>query len=127
MTKIQKDRLCIEFVDEITVIRLLDREIHQGFCELDDAEAVSRQIDDLVRSVRPKYLLLDLSEVEYMATFMQGFLIELQSRLRRSGGRLKLCGLREYVELSFRITNLYQLFAIYPDERSAFEAFDAGL
>jgi hypothetical protein len=34
--------------------------------------------------------------------------------------------MREYVELSFRITNLYQLFAIHPDERSALEAFDAG-
>jgi anti-anti-sigma factor len=126
VTKIQKERLCIEFVDEITIVRLLDREIHQVFCEADDAEAVSRQVDALVRSARPKYLLLDLSEVEFMATFMQAFLIELQSKLRRNGGRLKLCGLREYVELSFRITNLYQLFAIYPDERSALEAFDAG-
>jgi hypothetical protein len=76
--RIQKERLSIEFVDEITIVRLLDKEIHQVFCEADDAEAVSKQIATLVRSARPRYLLLDLSEVEFMASFMQAFLIELQ-------------------------------------------------
>jgi anti-anti-sigma factor len=126
VTKIVKERLAIEFIDEITIVRLLDKEIHQGFCEVDDVEAVSKQIDALVQSARPKLLLLDFSEVEFMASFMQGFLLELQKRLRRAGGRLKLCGLREYVELSFRITNLYQKFSIHPDERSALDDFDAG-
>ena len=126
MTKIQKERLAIEFVDEITIVRLLDREIHQSFCEADDVEAIGQQINALVHSARPKYLLLDLSEVEFMASFMQAFLLELQKRLRRTGGRLKLSGLREYVELSFRLTGLYQLFAIHPDERSALDAFDMG-
>jgi anti-anti-sigma factor len=126
VTKIQKERLTVEFIDDITIVRLLDREIHQGFCEADDVEAISKQIDSLVQSARPKYLLLELSDVEFMASYMQAFLLDLQRKLRRTGARLKLCGMREHVEQSFRITNLYRMFAIHPDERSALDAFDAG-
>jgi stage II sporulation protein AA (anti-sigma F factor antagonist) len=126
MTKIQKERLTIEFIDEITIVRLLDREIHQVFCGPDDVEAIGKQIESLIRSARPKHLLLDLSDVEFMASFMQASLLTLQKKLRRAGGRLKLCGMRGQVELSFRITGLSQMFAIHPDERSALDAFDAG-
>jgi anti-anti-sigma factor len=124
--KIRKERLTVEFIDEITIIRLLDREIHQVFCAQDDVEVVSNQIESIVRSARPKHLLLDFSEVEFMASFMQNFLLTLQRNLRRDGGRLKLCGMREHVEESFHITGLWRHFAIHPDERSALDAFDAG-
>jgi anti-sigma B factor antagonist len=126
VTKILKERLSIEFIDEITVIRLLDKEIHQVFCEVDDVEAVSQLIDSLVQKARPKLLLLDFSEVVFMASFMQAYLLGLQKRLRRRGGQLKMCAMKEQVEESFQITNLHRLFAIYPDEQSAIEAFDDG-
>jgi anti-anti-sigma factor len=126
VSQIVKERFAVEFIDDITIVRLLDREIHQGFCVADDVEAICQQIEALIQSARPKYFLLDLSEVEFMASFMQAVLLDLQKKLRRHGGRLKICGMREHVEQSFRLTNLYRMFAVHPDERSALDAFDAG-
>ena len=124
MTTPTTRRLAVEFVDDITIIEFLDEEISQVFCESDDVQAIGGQLDQIVESVRPKRLLLDFSRVEYMATFMQAYLIGLKRRLEKAGGRLIICGFTEQVDQSFRITKLHELFEIHPGQVTALDAFD---
>jgi len=126
MTASKNHRLAVEILDEVMIVRLLDQDIGQGFCEPDDVGAIGEQLDRLVASSRPKALLLDLSEVEYMASMMQAMFLQVQKKLGKSGGRLKLCCLGKHVALSFHVTGLDKLFSIHPDEQSALDAFDSG-
>ena len=115
-------RLSVEFVDDFTIVEFLDDVISQVFCETDDVQAIGGQLDHIVESFRPKRLLLDFSRVEFMASFMQAYLLGLKKRLEEAGGRLVLCGLTEHVAQSFRITRLDREFEIHPDQPSALDA-----
>lgn len=126
MTGIKTHRFAVEVLDEVMIVRLLDQEIDQGFCVPDDVGAIGEELERLVDSSRPKALLVDFSEVEYIASMMQAMLLHVQKKLRKSGGQLRLCGLGKHVALSFRVTGLERMFAIHPDEQAALEAFDAG-
>ena len=123
MTQPAAKRLTLEFVEDVTVIEFLDDVISQVFCESDDVQAIGDQLDHLVETVRAKRLLLDFSRVEFIASFMQAYLLGLKKRLEKLGGRLILCSMTEQVDQSFRITGLYRVFEIHPDQVSAFEAF----
>jgi anti-anti-sigma factor len=117
----QADRLAIEFVEDFTIIEFLDEEISQVFCVSDDVQEIGSQIDQLVESLRPRRLLLDFARVEFMASFMQAYLLGLQKRLERAGGRLILCGLTDQVDQSFRITNLHRVFEILSNRNAALD------
>ena len=119
-------RFAIEVLDEVMIVRLLDQEIGQGFCEPDDVGAIGEKLERLVDSSRPKALLVDFSEVEYIASMMQAMLLQVQKKVRKSGGQLRLCCLGKHVSLSFRVTGLDKLFAIHPDEQAALDAFESG-
>jgi len=126
MTGSKNQRLAVEILDEVMIVRLLDQEIGQGFCEPDDVGAIGEKLDRLVESSRPKAFLVDFSEVAYIASMMQAMLLQVQKKVRKSGGQLRLCGLGKHVALSFRVTGLDKMFAIHPDEQSALDAFDSG-
>jgi anti-anti-sigma factor len=122
MTTPTTPRLEVEFIDDFTIVEFLDDEISQVFGELDDVQAVGAQVDRIVDSIRPKRLVLDFSRVEFMASFMQAYLLNLQTRLKKAGGRLMLCGLTEQVAQSFRITRLCREFEIHPDRSTALKS-----
>jgi anti-anti-sigma factor len=121
MTLPKAHRLAVDFVEDFTIIEFLDEEISQVFCVSDDVQEIGSQVDRLVESLRPKKLLLDFARVEFMASFMQAFVVGLKKRLERAGGRLVLCGMTDQVDQSFRITNLHRVFEVYLDRDEALE------
>jgi anti-sigma B factor antagonist len=122
MTEVRRQHLQIEHVEGVAIVHFLDREIHQVFCEYNDVEEIGQQLIDLVKVEGRPRLLLDLGEVEFMATALQAKLLTLGERLRRRAGVLMLCGLRPQVARSFRLTGLYKRFTIVENLHAALDA-----
>jgi anti-anti-sigma factor len=61
---------------------------------------------------KPRHLLLDMSEVEYMDSSGLGVLIEYMKESQSFGGKLGLFGLREKVQSILRLVGLDRFFVI---------------
>ncbi len=122
MTEVRRPHLQVEHVEGVAIVHFLDHEIHQVFCESNDVEEIGQQLTELVEAEGRPRLVLDLGEVEFMATALQAKLLTLGERLRRRGGVLMLCSLRPHVARSFRITGLYKRFAIVENLHVALDA-----
>jgi len=66
-----------------------------------------------------KYLVLNLSKVEYLDSTGLGVLIGTLKKLRENGGNLVIVGPAMRIMRIFEITGLYKIFAIYPTEEEA--------
>jgi anti-anti-sigma factor len=122
MTEVRRQHLQVEHIEGVAIVTFNDREIHQVFCESNDVEEIGEQLTELIEAEGEPRLVLDLGEVEFMATAFQAKLLALGERLRRRGGVLMLCGLRPQVARSFRITGLYKRFTIVENLHAALDA-----
>jgi anti-sigma B factor antagonist len=66
-----------------------------------------------------KYLVVDLSGVEYMDSTGLGTLVGLHKRLRESGGQVLIAGAQPRVKRIFDITGLTQVFRMHEDVSAA--------
>jgi anti-sigma B factor antagonist len=66
-----------------------------------------------------KYVVLNLSKVEYLDSTGLGVLIGTLKKLRESGGNLVIVGPAMRIMRIFEITGLYKIFSIYPTEEEA--------
>ena len=87
-------------------------------------ENVIEQIREEMRSLLApeRLMLLDMSNVEYVSSAALGILISTHRSLRKSTGKMTLCGIPEKIADVFRICKLDRLFEIYPDLESALAA-----
>jgi anti-sigma B factor antagonist len=100
---------------EATVVRLAGPRITDQVYinELGD------ELVELLEQAQPPDLLIDLNAVEFLSSSMLGKLIRLLKRTRQSNGRLRLCSIRPSIMEVFEITQLHQVFEIYPDADEA--------
>ena len=103
----------------VTVVRFADRRI------LDDAniQEIGQELYQLVEEERRDQLLLNLCDVDFLASSALGKLITLQRKLKARGGTLRLSNVRPEIYEVFAITKLNAKFDIRDDEREALAAF----
>ena len=77
-------------------------------------EDVEQQV---ARSLRK--IVVDCSNVDYLHTPGIGTLVGLHVRLRKSGGHVAVCSVRERIMELFQVVRLDQLLDIQPDVESA--------
>lgn len=70
---------------------------------------------------RPRHLVLDLQNVEYMDSGAIGSLVSLLTQLHKSGGRIALVNTHRNVQFLFKLTQLDRLFPICTDVLKAIE------
>ena len=70
-------------------------------------------------------ILLNLSGLDYLDSSGIGDLVANYIRVIKAGGELKVVGLTPKIEEILKITQLYQLFPEFQDERSALKSFPA--
>jgi anti-sigma B factor antagonist len=71
----------------------------------------------------PPRVALDLTRVEFFSSSFIEVVFRLWNRLNRSpDGRLALCGLTQYCREVLEVTNLDELWTIYPDLESGVAA-----
>ena len=68
-------------------------------------------------------VVLDFSNVQYMNSFGIGILVDLQKRMMKAGGTIKISGLSPALKKIFQITYLTKVFEIFDALPVAVESF----
>jgi anti-sigma B factor antagonist len=71
---------------------------------------------------RPKRVVIDLSDVEYMDSSGVATLVEAYQVARRNGSKMVLCGLMDRVKSIFEIAKLDSVFTITADRSAALKS-----
>jgi anti-sigma B factor antagonist len=74
------------------------------------------------QSSRPKRVVIDLSDVEYMDSSGVATLVEAYQVARRNGSKMVLCGLMDRVKSIFEIAKLDSVFTITADRAGALKS-----
>ena len=90
-----------------------------------ESGALRNSIARLLKEGR-KQILLNLSGLVYLDSSGIGDLVHTYMSVIKSGGEMKVVGLTEKVEEILKITQLYQVFPEFKDERSALQSFPPG-
>ena len=106
-------------VDGVTILDLSGRIVlGEGAIQLREA------VKELTAKGQ-KYILLNLSDVNYIDSSGLGELVSGYTSVKNAGGELKLLGLTKKVHDLLQITKLYTVFDVKDDEASAVSAFSA--
>lgn len=88
-------------------------------------QEVQHEILQILEEKQPK-LVLDLQRVAFVSSAALGMLVRFRKRRGEQGLSLKLCGLSDAVDETFRITGLNTLFEVYKTQEDALKSFDQG-
>ena len=87
-----------------------------------ESGALRNSIAQLLKEGR-KQILLNLSGLVYLDSSGIGDLVHTYMSVIKRGGEMKVIGLTDKVEEILKITQLYQVFPEFKDERSALQSF----
>ncbi|MFO0011841.1 MAG: STAS domain-containing protein [Planctomycetota bacterium] len=103
----------------VSIVNFIDKKI------VDSAtiEQLGEELNSLVTVEKKNMILLNFEGVEFMSSAALNKLISLNSKVKASGGRLKLCGLRNEIKEVFTITRLDRVFDLRKTKDDALAAF----
>ena len=87
-----------------------------------DCRRVEHEVESLIHS-KETYVIFDLSGVTHIDSAAIGSIVRCHSKLRASGGRLRLSGCTGMIESCLKLTQLHKVLEIYPDAASAVENY----
>jgi anti-sigma B factor antagonist len=67
--------------------------------------------------------VLDFEEVDYISSAGLRVLIKAMKELRRSGGQLRLCSMKDYIQEVFDLCGFVTFLPIHPTLEASLEAF----
>jgi anti-sigma B factor antagonist len=105
-----------ETVDDILVVTLPTRLDAAGL------EQIEGPFSELVQG-RGGKVLVDMSQVQFLASLALRMLITNLKELQAANGDLRLCGLQPPIAEIFRKTRFNTLFKIYVDRAAALDKF----
>jgi len=112
-------KITVNALGNVTVVRCLDKKIRDD----DQIQVLGDELFSLIDEEHSKALLLNFQDVEIMSSAALGKLIRLDKKMKKAGGKLKLCGICPNIYEVFAITKLNKVFEIHPTERAALAAF----
>jgi anti-anti-sigma factor len=101
----------------VTVIQMKGS-IHTG----QDCRRVEDETETLI-SAKEKFVIFDLTEVCHIDSAAIGSIVRCFSRLKASGGHLRLAGCTGMIEKSLKLTQLHKVLEMYPTAAAAAEHF----
>jgi anti-sigma B factor antagonist len=84
--------------------------------------ALRLMVEDLIKNGQAK-ILLNLSDVDYIDSSGIGELVNAHTKVRESGGELKLVNLTRRVHDILQITRLFTVFDVQTSEPNALSSF----
>ena len=93
-----------------------------GRLDLTSASALKEASKDVL-SNNTKKMVLNLDRVDFINSSGLGTLVSILKEVRNSQGTMKLTNLAPYVKEIFDITQLSNIFDIFPDESQALTSF----
>lgn len=98
----------------------------EGEVDIYTSTQLKQEITDILAS-GTKFVLLDLSKVEYLDSTGLGLLIGALKRLREIDGNLIIVNPSQRIVRVFEITGLYKIFKVYPSLAEASEKENLSL
>ena len=89
-----------------------------GQVHLLEARELESRLEDALADGRP-HIVLDMTDVSFIASDGLGVLIKVRGDVRRAGGSFRIVEPPEPVLGVFRTTRLTKLFDIYPSQEAA--------
>ncbi len=119
MSQATAPRLRIEIFDNATVASFVDERI------VDDLiiNAVGEQMYNLVERDGHTSLLLNFSNVKFMASAVIAKLFTLLKKVQKVKGKLKFCCIDSDLRVIFKMTGLERMVEIFDDEQEALDSF----
>lgn len=87
-----------------------------------DCKAIEKEIDLLIEQSQ-KRVIFDLTRVVQIDSAAVGQVAKSFSRMKQSGGELRLAGVKGMLEGVFKMTQLHKVIAMYPTPQDASENF----
>lgn len=81
------------------------------------------QETELLIGAKETAVIFDLSHVTHIDSAAIGSIVRCFTRLKRSGGHLRLAGCSGMIEASLKLTQLHKVLEIYPTSIAAAENF----
>ncbi|MGE4505998.1 MAG: STAS domain-containing protein [Desulfovibrionaceae bacterium] len=95
-----------------------------GRLDNDGVEELEHKVTERLET-GTKRLVFDFSDLEYINSSGLRVLVMAYQRLHTSGGRVGVCGLRDYILEIFEISGYDRLFALYPAKDAALDELGA--
>ena len=91
-----------------------------GDVDLASAPALRQQLADMTAEA-PSFLVIDMSELDFIDSTGLGVLVGTLRRLRATGGDVRLAAARTGIARVFSVTGLDRVFSLYPTVDAASE------
>jgi anti-anti-sigma factor len=101
----------------VTVLQMKGS-IHSG----PDCRRIEHETESLIGS-KQHFVIFDLSNVTHIDSAAIGSIARCYSRLKSSGGFLRLAGCAGMIESSLKLTQLHKILEIYPSAAAAAENY----
>lgn len=85
----------------------------RGDVDLASAPALRQQLADMTEE-SPSFLIIDVSDLDFIDSTGLGVLVGTLRRLRGNGGDVRLAAARPGIARVFSVTGLDRVFALYP-------------
>lgn len=94
----------------------------EGEININTSPELRKSFDNFIRSNTLK-ILMDFSGVSYIDSSGLATIIELLQRLRKMGGKFRICNMNQKVRNVFEVTKLHKLFGIFETQEKALKDF----
>jgi anti-sigma B factor antagonist len=114
-----RQRITVEDVGDVSVVTFVDKRIL-------DEQHIQLIRDDMFRLVDElgrRKLLLNFTNVEFLASAMLGKLMSLYKRLAEVGGTLVLCSISKDIKVVFKLMTFDKIMKIVDDEQTGLNSF----
>ena len=101
----------------VTVLHMTGS-IHTG----PDCRRVEHEVESLIHS-KEAFVIFDLSGVTHIDSAAIGSIVRCYTKLKASGGHLRLAGCTAMIESCLKLTRLNKVLEIYPNTVSAVENY----
>ena len=101
--------------DGITTIRFRDNSILDALA----IQRIGKELAEILEVQGVKKAIIDFRDVRFLSSEALRMLLGLRSRADRAGAKVALCAIKPELTKIFKLTNLDQLFQLYPDADAA--------
>jgi anti-anti-sigma factor len=90
-----------------------------------DCQRLDREVDDHAQRGE-KSFILDLTAVDHVDSAAIGQIVKSYSKLKKSGGTMRLAGAKGMVDGVLKLTQVHKVIEIFPTAREAAQNFPAA-
>lgn len=112
-------RLVIQNYADVTVVTFQDTSI----LEMRIIDQIGQDLYELTDKQNKQKLILDFTNVQFLASHTLGVLLNLNKKARAINGQMVMCSLRKELMKLFTITNLDKIFKFFPTDKEALAHF----